>query len=206
MRDQYPSPVSDPEAEGLPDTADDDSTAYDDVHTGRQADGPAPAALPADRPVAVDRFGTTAQEQLRGESLEDRLAQEQPDFGADVQETAAGPPTGRAAALADPSPSAAGPADDDRLDDSLDESASARAALDADVLTDGPQHDPDSQVSYYDRPDPLAETGGSVGRLVAPDQGAAPDREKDEVAHDMGAAGGGATAEELAMHEAPPPQ
>jgi hypothetical protein len=32
-------PVSDPEAEGLPGTADDDSTAYDDVDSARIAGG-----------------------------------------------------------------------------------------------------------------------------------------------------------------------
>src|SRR4051812_36659369 len=77
--DQYPTPVSDPEAEGLPGTADDDSSANDDVDTGRWADGPDPAALPADKPLAVDRFGTTAEEQRAGESLSARLWQEQPD-------------------------------------------------------------------------------------------------------------------------------
>ena len=76
--DEYPTPVSDPEAEGLPDTADDDSTANDDVLTGREADGPEPAQLPGDRtPVAVDQFGTTAEEQLDGESLDYKLQREQ---------------------------------------------------------------------------------------------------------------------------------
>jgi hypothetical protein len=65
MRDgNYPKLVSDPESEGLPGAADDDSTANDDVDTGRWADGPDPAALPADRPRAVTKFGTTAEEQL----------------------------------------------------------------------------------------------------------------------------------------------
>ena len=41
--DDFPNPVSDPEAAGLPATADDDSTAWDDVDTGREADGPDPA-------------------------------------------------------------------------------------------------------------------------------------------------------------------
>jgi hypothetical protein len=77
--DSFPAPVSDPEAEGLPDTADDDSTAYDDVETVRFADGPDPAALPADRPVPVDRFGLTPAEEEQGESLDQRLAEEVPD-------------------------------------------------------------------------------------------------------------------------------
>ena len=78
----YPRAVSDPAADGIPEYADDDSTAYDDVNTGREADGPNPAALPADReggPLALDEFGTTAEEQRLGEPLEDRLAREEPD-------------------------------------------------------------------------------------------------------------------------------
>jgi hypothetical protein len=44
---------------------------------------------------------------------------------------------------------------------------------------------------------------GTVGRLVEPDQGIGEDTEKDAAAYDAGAAGGGATAEELALHEIP---
>ena len=44
--DEFPHPVSDPEAEGLPGTADDDSSAWDDVDSGRIADGPDPGLLP----------------------------------------------------------------------------------------------------------------------------------------------------------------
>lgn len=62
----YPNQVSDLESEGLPGTADDDSTAYDEVESGRWADGPNPAALPAGRPQAVSKFGTTAEEQRAG--------------------------------------------------------------------------------------------------------------------------------------------
>jgi Family of unknown function (DUF5709) len=45
-----------------------------------------------------------------------------------------------------------------------------------------------------DGPDPRA------GRLVAEDEGAHPDEEEDLVATDVGIDGGGATAEEAAMH------
>jgi hypothetical protein len=60
--------------------------------------------------------------------------------------------------------------------------------------------DRDSQVSMYDD-----DRGGDglVGRLVEPDEGAHEDTEQDAIARDVGAAGGGATAEELAMHEVP---
>jgi hypothetical protein len=39
-----------------------------------------------------------------------------------------------------------------------------------------------------------------AGRLVAPDEGAHPDEEADEVAADVGPAGYGSSAEEAAMH------
>lgn len=84
--DSFPRPVSDPEVGGIPETADDDSTAWDDVESTRWADGPDPATLPLDRdegPVAVDEFGTTAEEQRRGESLTQRLAREEPDATPD---------------------------------------------------------------------------------------------------------------------------
>jgi hypothetical protein len=80
MRDNdYPRPVSDPEEQGIPETADADSTAYDDLDSARAASGPDPAALPADEPVAVNDYGTTAAEQRRGEPLDARLAREEPD-------------------------------------------------------------------------------------------------------------------------------
>jgi len=184
MRDSdYPTEVSDPEAEGLPDTADDDSTAYDDVDTGRWADGPNPAALPSDRPQGVDKYGTTAEEQRAGESLDYRLSQEQPD----IQPV---DPLDSPGALAD---------------EAIDEQGAAQARLDADVYGESPTSDPNSKVSMYDfgrldgtSPDP-------VGRLVEPDEGYGYDAETDNVAHDAGAAGGGASAEELAIHETEAP-
>jgi hypothetical protein len=48
--------------------------------------------------------------------------------------------------------------------------------------------------------DPALE---QVGRLVAPDEGAREDEEKDEVATDVGPDFGGFTAEEAAMHVEP---
>ena len=62
-------------------------------------------------------------------------------------------------------------------------------------------------------PDPYAEVGeviddGQVGgersgRLVAPDEGAHEDSERDALATDVGIDGAGATAEEAAMHVIP---
>jgi Family of unknown function (DUF5709) len=172
-KEDFPTPVSDPEAEGLPGTADDDSTAYDGVDSPRVADGPSPAALPSDDPVAVDKVGTTPQEQLHGQRLDERLAEEEPDVWAEPE------------ALAQ------------------DEDEPGEAVLPPDLP---PDYDPHSPVSLYDRPDLFGSTGGRpVGRLVEPDEGAHTDDEPDAVAYDAGAAGGGATAEELAIHEVLPP-
>ncbi|MFI7512174.1 DUF5709 domain-containing protein [Micromonospora echinofusca] len=184
--DEYPTPVSDPEAEGLPDTADDDSTANDDVLTGREADGPEPAQLPGDRtPVAVDRFGTTAEEQLDGESLDYKLDRELYERPAD-----------------DP---LAGPVDPDIAAEADSEEAAAQAQLDADVLDPGPTSDPNSPVSLYDHGQLGSVADAEVGRLVEPDEGTHTDQETDSVAYDAGSAGGGASAEELAIHETRPP-
>src|SRR4051794_21433610 len=84
MRDNdYPTGVSDPEAAGLPDTADDASTAYDEGGSPRWADGPDPAALAGVGPGGATGYGATAEEQRHGESLDNRLRQEEPDVGAE---------------------------------------------------------------------------------------------------------------------------
>jgi len=43
------------------------------------SDSPAGMVIPRDQPVAVDDHGTTAAEQREGESLEERLAEEEPN-------------------------------------------------------------------------------------------------------------------------------
>ena len=184
--DDYPTPLSDPESEGLPGTADDDSTARDEVLTGREADGVEPYALPADRPVAVDHFGNTAQEQLAGESLDYKIAREQLDQL--VQDRLAG--------SADPSLAL----------EADSEQAAAQAQFDADVMNEGPTSDPNSAVSVYDHGNLGDTPGAAIGRLVEPDEGALRDEERDAVGYDAGVSGGGATAEELAVHETPPPE
>ncbi|MFW6692422.1 DUF5709 domain-containing protein [Streptomyces sp. MAR4 CNX-425] len=102
---------------------------------------------PPERPRGVDRTGVTAAEQRRGESLDERLAEEIPD-----------PPV---------------LADGDGLGDTTD--------------TDGELID--------------GEVGDRrAGRLVAPDEGAHEDGEKDLVASDAGVNGAAASAEEAAVH------
>jgi hypothetical protein len=182
--DDYPRPPSDPEAEGLPGTADDDSTADDTPASGRWADGPDPAALPSDNPHGVDHFGTTAAEQLRGEPLAARLLEEEPDVQVDEE-------------WADPG---------NLADEAIDEESERQARLDADVFGESPTSDPDSPVSLYDHGRLDGTSPRPVGRLVEPDQGLGPDDEPDSVAYDAGTSGGGATAEELAMHETEAPE
>jgi hypothetical protein len=93
---------------------------------------------PPERWSAGEGFGTTADEALEGETLDQRLAQEEPepDPYAEEDENVGGPEVG----------------------------------------------------------------GARSGRLVAPDEGAHEDSEKDLVAEDIGIDGAGASAEEAAVH------
>jgi hypothetical protein len=65
------------EDDGIPDIADDDH------QTAAAAEDPQFAPVPGERPNASVDFGTTALEQSEGESLDGRLAREEPDV--DVQ-------------------------------------------------------------------------------------------------------------------------
>ncbi|MCW6006831.1 hypothetical protein K1W54_19905 [Micromonospora sp. CPCC 205371] len=175
--DDFPTPVSDPESDGLPETADDDSSARGDVESVRAADGADPAALPGDEPQAIERFGTTAEEQRQGESLDAKIARESLEPAVD-----------------DP---LAAPADPLIAGEAVSEEAARQAARDAEVFAEAPiEPNTDSAVSMYDIPE-----DEPVGRLVADDEGAHTDEEPDSVAHDVGADAGGATAEERAIHE-----
>jgi hypothetical protein len=116
------------------DTLDDDRVA-DPLDTGIAA---------ADRWAGANRFGTTAAEARAGESLEQLLAQEEPDV--------------------DPYAEAADDEDEDEL----------------------------TRRGYEREP--------RAGRLVADDEGFGEDDEPDSVAWDVGIDGGGASAEEAAVH------
>jgi hypothetical protein len=119
---------------------------------------------PPDRPVAVDKFGTTAAEAEQGETLDMRLAEEVPDPNMQVDDPLA--------------------PQEDPLDQRVDEESEA----DRDSFDPGRQED-------------SGEVGDErAGRLVAPDEGAHEDTEKDLVAEDVGISGAGAGAEEAAMH------
>ena len=66
-------PATPPEAEGIPEIADDATPRpEEDVE-------PQQMAMPGDVPVALDEYGTTAAETRHGEPLSGRLAREEPD-------------------------------------------------------------------------------------------------------------------------------
>lgn len=125
-----------------------------DTLDGKLGDDPLDrGVVPPERWSAGMRFGTTDDEQASGESLDQLLAEEEPDTPFDV---------------------------DDDLPENSDDEDEDEEYVDGLLLDDGP--------------DPRA------GRLVAEDEGAHPDEEADLVARDAGIDGGGATAEEAAMH------
>ena len=73
MTSRIPEPPSEMEGEGIPEPG---FAAENELSTG-QAEGT--MAAPRDTPVAVDDFGTTAAEMHDGESLDGRIAREEPD-------------------------------------------------------------------------------------------------------------------------------
>lgn len=104
---------------------------------------------PPEKPWGVEHTGVTAAERQRGESLDERLAEEVPDIAGQ---------------------------DGDGIGD----------------LWDGDGELIDDEVGDL-----------RAGRLIAPDEGAHEDTEKDLIAYDVGVDGAGASAEEAAMHVIP---
>jgi hypothetical protein len=79
-------PRSEMEDQGIPDLQD----GYPEQDW---AEDPQQAPVPGDEPMAVDDFGTTAEEQRQGESLDGRLSREEPEAeapGADETSPTAG--------------------------------------------------------------------------------------------------------------------
>ncbi|MFG1928460.1 DUF5709 domain-containing protein [Cryptosporangium sp. NPDC048952] len=203
-------PVTDPEAEGLPGTADDDSFADPERDAARAADGPS-SALPADRPIASTEFGTTAEEQREGEPLDDRLRREVPDVIEEID----------APTVADPVAEAEAEWESENTDETdLDVGGTPRDdypevhgrpldASDVAIEIDGvtPEAEDPETAAALDGIDPRTESPVSVydrdldnvaGRLVEPDEGAHVDDEKDAIADERGF--GGTSAEEQAIH------
>jgi len=153
-----------PESQDLEDFEVLDST---DTLDGAPGDDPLDrGVVPPERWSAGIRFGTTEEEQAEGESLDQLLAEEEPDDTLDLTE----------AELSD---------DEEEEEEEEEE--------EADEDDDAGDEDVDGLL-LDDGPDPRA------GRLVAEDEGAHPDEEEDLVATDVGIDGGGASAEEAAMH------
>jgi hypothetical protein len=71
------------EDEGIPDL-------QDDYPEREWSQDPQEAPLPGDEPVAIDDYGTTAEERRAGEPLDERLHREEPDPALEVDQP--GPP------------------------------------------------------------------------------------------------------------------
>lgn len=86
--DEGHDPGAEPEDEGIPDLQDGSPEA-------ELASDPQRAPVPGDEPVAVESYGTTFNEQVAGESLDDRLAEEEPEVGDEAAEEPPDEPAGQ---------------------------------------------------------------------------------------------------------------
>jgi Family of unknown function (DUF5709) len=182
----YQVPVSDPEADGLPEVADPDSHAEEELDDVRVADGRSPAPLPPDRedgPLGLDEYGTSSGQRGVSEPLRRKLRRELPDTSP---ESVAGE---------------GWPLDNDMPDGQ----AARRPDEDKELLEEDEPVDPQltSPISMYDRSVPGIPSLDTIGRLAWPDDRGLRGVDPDLGAYDMGSAGGGFTAEEAAMHEVP---
>jgi hypothetical protein len=174
-------PRSEFEDEGIPDL-------QDGTPQQQWAVDPQQAPLPGDRPIAIDDFGTTAEEQREGESLTGRLArevpEEQPIFGEE------GP--------------ASAPVTDEDLDtddEDLTEDGGLGVGSDLDTRLEKDSGIEDSWPGQPEEPSgQIWDEPRLAGRLVAEDEGAHPVGENPEAAAEVGPDGGGYAAEEAAMH------
>jgi hypothetical protein len=143
--------------------------------------------VPDDRPSKRTDFGDTLTEMREGESLDRRLAEDEPDL--------------LERELGDPVDQILGPRADDEDDPNLEESDDARLTSEADA--DDPELRRSLEEDGGDTDFPAAEFAEQeprAGRLVEPDEGAGSDTEKDMIAYDAGISGAGASAEEAAVH------
>lgn len=126
--------------------------------------------VPPDRPVAIDRDPDQA------ETIEERLAEDEPDDGDGEQ--------------------GAGSYDPELAYTPLPEAEEYAAEVDAELgIADG-------QGGRY-AAEGDGGFGGRAGRLVAPDEGAHGDDEAESIGTDVGIDGGAASAEEAAIHLEP---
>lgn len=87
MTSRIPERPSEMEAEGIPDPG---TTPENELITGQDDSA---MTTPRDTPLAVDDFGTTAGEMHDGESLDGRIAREEPDVLDAVDQPADESPT-----------------------------------------------------------------------------------------------------------------
>jgi hypothetical protein len=127
---------------------------------------------PPDSARGSAAHGVTAHEQSFDETIDERIRQEEPD----------------------PSSAAGAPDDESGLDeeaeDELDPGTSGRAG----------DEDPDLEDADNDWAGDAQVGTRRAGRLVAPDEGAHEDADKELYGRDVGIDGAGASAEEAAMH------
>lgn len=157
------TPGATPEQDPVTALADD----QDDAYTSEVLDQ---GYSPNEREVRAGRYGLTADEELAGEPLDERLREEEPDPAASVA-------YGTTPEDAPGAEATGGDADDPELP--ADQPAAG--GTEGELL--------DDEVGDV-----------RAGRLVEPDQGAGTDREKSAVASDAGVDGGAASAEEAAVH------
>jgi Family of unknown function (DUF5709) len=148
MPDENYDPSAGPDEDDL---EDDGVLDASDTLDGDPGDDPLDTGIaPPDRWSAGERFGTTPSEERQGESLDQLLAEEEPE--------------------ADP------------------------------YAEEEPEADPYAEDDLATDAVPGDEQDARSGRLVAEDEGAHPDTERDLVARDVGIDGGAAGAEEAAVH------
>lgn len=157
---------------------------------------PQEARVPGDEPVATEAYGLTAEEQAAGEPLEGRLnreePQQQPGYAAERE---AGTEAGAGEAGASEAAEAEVPL-------TADSGLGVGSGLDTE-LEPGPGAGPEWPAQPEEPSGQVWDEPRPAGRLVAPDEGARPDAEPDEVAQEAGPDRGGYSAEEQAMRVEP---
>ena len=142
--------------------------------------------VPDDRPPKRSDFGNTLTEMREGESLDQRLSEDEPDL---LEQE-----------LGDPVDQILGQRADTEDDPNFEEDPDARLATEADDDPEVARAIADAGGDL-DLPAPsFAEEQPRAGRLVEPDEGLESDTEKDMIAYDAGISGAGASAEEAAVH------
>jgi hypothetical protein len=178
-------PIMDPDEESTLD----DNEVLDPIDEDDYTNDPAASVydtswVPDDRPRHRTDYGNTLSEMRDGESLDQHLAEEEPDvlereLGDPVDQV--DPPRGE---LID-------------TDETMDGQAATAADLEdpeVDALVEDEGGETEVPAAEFEEEQPRA------GRLVEPDEGLESDTEKDMIAYDAGIAGAGASAEEAAVH------